>query len=67
MLPNVSVGLTMARVVRRLSIPEVAIMAGVSMDDVFDAENFLDEVDPISVQLIALALNVDLTKLIDTI
>lgn len=53
----------MARVSRGLTIPEVAVMAGVELDDVFDAENFLEDVKPVVVQLIAMALDVDLSKL----
>ena len=63
MLPIVSASLTMARVLRGLTIPEVAAMAGVEIDDVFDAENFLEDVKPVIVQLIAMTLDVDLSKL----
>ncbi|WP_281245599.1 hypothetical protein [Alicyclobacillus macrosporangiidus] len=35
-------------------------MAGVTPDDVFDAENFLEDVHPATVQIIAGALGIDL-------
>ncbi|SFU95116.1 hypothetical protein SAMN05421543_11528 [Alicyclobacillus macrosporangiidus] len=60
MLPLVSAALTIARAMRGLTIPEVAIMAGVTPDDVFDAENFLEDVHPATVQIIAGALGIDL-------
>lgn len=63
MLPLVSASLTMARALRGLTIPEVAEMAGVDIDVVFDAENFLQYVDPFTVELIAPVLDVDLGKL----
>ena len=63
MLPLVSASLTMARALRGLTMPEVAEMAGVEIDDVFDAENFLEDAKPVIVQLIAMVLNVDLSKL----
>lgn len=63
MLPLISASLTMARALRGLTIPEVAEMAGVDIDVVFDAENFLEEVDPFTVELIASVLDVDLGKL----
>ena len=63
MLPLVSASLTVARAMRGWTIPEVAEMAGVEVDDVFDAENFLEDVDPFTVELIAATLHVNLMKL----
>lgn len=65
MLPIVSATLTIARAMRGLTHQEVADLAGVYLFDVFDAETFLEEADPVSVVLIAMALDVDLTKLSD--
>lgn len=62
-LPLVSVALTVARALKGLTIPEAATIAGVRQDEVFEAENFLEEANPIAVQLIALRLGVDLEKL----
>ena len=39
------------------------MMAGIEIDDVFDAENFLEDAPSVSVQLIAMVLNVDLSRL----
>jgi transcriptional regulator with XRE-family HTH domain len=66
MLPLVSAVLTIARAMRGLTIPEVAVMAGVTPDDVFDAENFLQDVHPATVQIIARALGIDLRWLDET-
>ena len=63
MLPMVSGALTMARVLQGLPIPQVAVIAGVDPAEVFDAENFLEDVHPITVQLTAVALGVDLSVL----
>lgn len=63
MLPIVSATLTAARAMNRLTIPELARMSGLSEDDVFTVENCLEDADVASVQLIAMALAVDLTKL----
>ncbi|WP_029421774.1 helix-turn-helix domain-containing protein [Alicyclobacillus macrosporangiidus] len=60
MPPLVSAALTIARAMRGLTIPEVAVMAGVTPDDVFDAENFLEDVHPAIVAIIAKTLGVDL-------
>ena len=66
MLPITSATLTVARAIRGLTIPEAARLAGVEEDDVFAAENLLEVADPVCVQLIAIALGVDLTALNST-
>ena len=62
-LPIISAALTVARALRGLTIPEAAGLSGVGEDDVFAAENSLEDADPVCVQLIAIALGVDLTAL----
>lgn len=66
MIPIVSATLTVARAIRGLSMKDVAAMAGVEINDVFQTENFLEKADLVSIQLIAIALDVDLTKLISS-
>ncbi|MCL6453736.1 MAG: hypothetical protein K6T78_08970 [Alicyclobacillus sp.] len=60
MLNVVSAALTIARCMNGLTIPEVAKLAGVSPDDVFDAENFLEDAPMVGVWRIANVLGVDL-------
>lgn len=61
---NVSANLALARVERGLSMPKLAVMAGVLVDDVFNAENFLEDVNTVDLRLIVKALGVDVVKLI---
>lgn len=63
-LPIVSAGLTVARAVRGLTITETATLAGVTPDDVFDAGDFLDDVDYFTVIKLANVLGVNLDKLL---
>lgn len=65
MLPPVSAVLTFARCMRGLTIPEVADLAGVLPDHVFDAENFLEDAPAPAVWSIAHALRVDLDAVQD--
>ncbi|MCL6444810.1 MAG: hypothetical protein K6T83_15375 [Alicyclobacillus sp.] len=62
MLPIVSAALTIARAMQGLTILEVAELAGLEPDDVFGAENFLENVHPVKVCRIAEVLNVDLSR-----
>lgn len=61
-LPIVSAALTIARAMQGLTIPEVAVLAGVDPHDVFNAENFIEDVQPTNVYRIAAVLNVDLSR-----
>jgi len=65
MIPMISMKLTMALVAKRLSMSEVSVLAGVGIDDVFDAENFLGDAEPFAVQLIAVALDVTYRSISD--
>ncbi len=60
MIPMVSAVLMMGRLRKMWTIPELAQKAGVEIDDVFNAENFLEDVDPASLELIAMALELNL-------
>jgi len=62
MLPIVSAALTVARCIKGLEIPDVAVLAGVEVDHVFDAENFLEDAPIMAVWMIAEALGVNLDE-----
>lgn len=60
MLHVVSAVLTIARNMKGLTIAELAELVGVTEDDVFYAENFLDDAPMVTVWRIADFLGVDL-------
>ncbi len=65
MLPIVSATLTVARCIRGFTIPGVAQMVGVEIDEVFDAETFLTDASPLAVTRISDFFQENLTLLSD--
>lgn len=63
MLHVVSAVLAIARSINGLTIPELAYLVGVTEDDVFNAENFLNDAPMLTVWRIADFLGVNLDQI----